>query len=77
MTQKHKAPVGVISGTGVAEHFEVSDGKVVKTEYGAEAVYPAKDGSYYLLPRHGLKRGVPPHMMNYRANIYSRPSISL
>jgi hypothetical protein len=40
MTQKHKAPVGVISGTGVAEHFEVSDGNVVKTEYGA--VVPAE-----------------------------------
>lgn len=71
MIQKRKAPVGVIAGTGVAEHFEVSDGKVVKTEYGAVAIYPAKDSSYYLLPRHGLKRGVPPHMVNYRANVSS------
>ena len=54
--------------TVVRPHREV---KVVKTEYGSVTVYLAKDGSYYLLPRHGLEHGVPPHMVNYRANISS------
>ena len=69
MTRKSRRAAGVVSGTGVTEHFEVSGKETVKTEYGTAVVYPAKDGPYYLLPRHGLGHGIPPHMVNYRANI--------
>ncbi len=69
MTRMNDRPVGVIAGTGVAEHFEVASPKSVKTEYGVAAVYPSRDGRYFLLPRHGLKHNVPPHMVNYRANM--------
>ena len=69
MTRSSVRSVGVISGTGVTEQFEVTDRRTVRTRYGPAAVYPARDGSYYLLPRHGIGHGIPPHMVNYRANM--------
>lgn len=59
---------GVITGTGVTEHFELSESKTVKTEFGSAYVYKSK-GGYYVLPRHGPWHKVPPHMVNYRANL--------
>jgi 5'-methylthioadenosine phosphorylase len=61
--------VAVITGTGVTEQFEVSGKKDVGTEYGRASVYAARDGPFYVLPRHGPGHSVPPHMVNYRANI--------
>ncbi|HYC12391.1 MAG TPA: MTAP family purine nucleoside phosphorylase [Nitrososphaerales archaeon] len=71
MTRSSARRIGVISGTGVTEHFEVLDRKTVRTEYGPAVVYPARNGSYFVLPRHGMDHGIPPHMVNYRANIAS------
>ena len=71
MTRTRQRTVGVITGTGITEQFELSDKRAVKTEYGSATVYPAADESYFLLPRHGIDHGVPPHMVNYRANIAS------
>jgi len=71
MTRSSGRRVGVISGTGVTEHFEVLEKETVRTEYGPAVVYPARDRSYFLLPRHGMDHGIPPHMVNYRANIAS------
>ena len=55
----------------MTEQFEVLDRKTVRTAYGPAAVYPARDGPYFILPRHGIDHGIPPHMVNYRANISS------
>ncbi len=60
---------GVITGTGVTEHFRASGPKSVKTRYGNAVVYESKDGGYYVLPRHGPRHKVPPHAINYRANL--------
>jgi 5'-methylthioadenosine phosphorylase len=65
---RNRRSVGIISGTGVTEHFEVSDKEVIRTEFGSVEVYLIGDGSC-LLPRHGLGHTIPPHMVNYRANI--------
>ena len=58
----------VITGTGVAGHFELLGGQSVKTEYGTALAYRSQAG-YFVLPRHGPGHKVPPHMINYRANI--------
>lgn len=68
-TQGNKRPLGVIAGTGITEHFEVSGDLAVETEYGQVKVYPSADGTCYILPRHGPGHNIPPHMVNYRANI--------
>lgn len=69
MTLMNDAPVGVIAGTGVAEHFKVSEPEDVDTEFGRVTAFASKDRRYYLLPRHGMGHDVPPHMVNYRANV--------
>ncbi len=70
MKPENRGPIGVIAGTGVTEHFELSRRKVVRTEFGSAAVFRTENG-HYVLPRHGLGRAVPPHMVNYRANVAS------
>ena len=66
-SRKRSAPVGVIAGTGVAEHFDLSKPIRVTTKYGRSQVYGA--GGDYVLARHGPGHAVPPHMVNYRANL--------
>lgn len=59
----------MIAGTGATENFDVSRPETVKTPYGGALTYRSKKGGYYVLPRHGRGHKVPPHMINYRANI--------
>jgi 5'-methylthioadenosine phosphorylase len=60
---------GVITGTGVTEHFGAGQPETVETKYGSAEVYKSRGGGYYFLPRHGPGHKVPPHMINYRANL--------
>jgi len=62
-------PVGVITGTGVTEYFDLSRPKLVKTRYGKATVFTHPGGSYVLIPRHGAAHRSPPQGINYRANI--------
>ena len=71
MTRSSPIRIGIITGTGVTEQFEVLEKKSVRTEYGTAAVYPSGDGRCYVLPRHGMDHGTPPHMVNYRANVWA------
>jgi len=41
----------------------------VKTRFGTAALFESKGGTFYLLPRHGPGHKIPPHMINYRANV--------
>ncbi|HEX3032236.1 MAG TPA: S-methyl-5'-thioadenosine phosphorylase [Bacillota bacterium] len=63
----------IIGGTGVYDPKILTDTREEKvhTNYGDVVV---KVGSYHgkeiaFLPRHGAKHSVPPHLINYRANI--------
>lgn len=62
-------PVGVITGTGVSEQFDLGVPKAVKTPFGRAIVYDHKDGGHILVQRHGVAHRYPPHGINYRANI--------
>lgn len=59
----------VIAGTGVFDHFAVGAERRVKTRYGTASVFEASEGRYYVLARHGPGHAVPPHRINYRANV--------
>jgi 5'-methylthioadenosine phosphorylase len=70
-----KAEIGVFGGSGfyslIDEPLEVS----VDTPYGAPSA-PVTLGSIggrrvAFLPRHGTTHTLPPHMINYRANVYA------
>ncbi|MDE1853202.1 MAG: MTAP family purine nucleoside phosphorylase [Thaumarchaeota archaeon] len=62
-------PIGVITGTGVTEHFDLSRPKTVRTYYGQATVFTHQGGEYVVIPRHGAAHKSPPHGINYRANI--------
>jgi 5'-methylthioinosine phosphorylase len=67
--------LAVIGGTGVYAHAELGDGESFEpsTPYGA-ASGPVRIGTFAgrrigFLARHGEGHGVPPHRINYRANL--------
>lgn len=63
----------IIGGTGVYDPRILDDVKkiIVDTEYGQVSVLTGKykDSEVAFIPRHGEKHSVPPHLINYRANI--------
>ncbi len=67
------SPVGLIVGTGVDSVQLLTDAKSssIKTPFG-DVAYAAGfigDAEVYVLKRHGEGHVVPPHLINYRANI--------
>jgi 5'-methylthioinosine phosphorylase len=67
--------LAIIGGSGFTSMptAEVVDQVVVETAYGAPSapLYRLRDGvaEFLFLPRHGGAHGLPPHAINYRANI--------
>jgi 5'-methylthioadenosine phosphorylase len=66
---RNSPTVAVIAGSGVAEHFEFLREEILDTKFGRATASRSKDGSFYILQRHGPGHVVPPHRINYRANI--------
>ena len=73
-----KGLVGIIGGSGLysmEEGVEITDEKVVDTPFGApsDAILVGKlEGKdVAFLPRHGRGHRIPPHQINYRANIFA------
>lgn len=69
--------IAIIGGTGLTsiKGFEVLGREVVQTPYG-EPSGPLVRGilcgnEVYFLPRHGSAHIIPPHKVNYRANIWA------
>jgi 5'-methylthioadenosine phosphorylase len=68
--------LGIIGGTGVydPEIFEESRVERLKTPYGeVSEVYlgTVRGREVAFLPRHGRNHDIPPHRVNYRANIFA------
>ncbi|MCK4319212.1 MTAP family purine nucleoside phosphorylase [Candidatus Micrarchaeota archaeon] len=59
---------GIIGGSGICCVNGAKE-KTVKTPYG-EAVLYLTDKMVFI-PRHGKKHSVPPHMINYKANLWA------
>ncbi len=74
MAEEDKVKVGIIGGSGFYEFLpewekeEIS----VETPYGVMEATRAVQGEKeaFFLPRHGKRHQYPPHLINYRANIY-------
>jgi 5'-methylthioadenosine phosphorylase len=66
---RNRRPVGIITGTGVTEHFDLGAPKTVRTRYGLATVFRPEGRGYFVIPRHGAAHKSPPHGINYRANI--------
>jgi 5'-methylthioadenosine phosphorylase len=66
--------IAIIGGSGVYDMFKKSQKTSMKTPYGkVDNISKASHKKFeiYFLPRHGPKHSVPPHLINYRANIYA------
>lgn len=71
------AKIAIIGGTGLTsiKGLEVEGREIVQTPFGepsgplVRGVYSGND--VYFLPRHGSGHTIPPHEINYRANIWA------
>jgi len=67
--------IGIIGGTGVYEAFDVVDEVEVNTPYGKPSdsitICEVHGRKVAFLPRHGKNHEIPPHKVNYRANIWA------
>lgn len=69
--------IAIIGGTGLTSlnGLEILEKKIIQTPFG-EPSAPLVNGilagkEVYFLPRHGSKHTIPPHKINYRANIWA------
>lgn len=75
------ADIGVIGGSGFYEFFEDAERVHVSTPYGDpsdDLVIGAVDGRRVaFLARHGQGHRLPPHRVNYRANLWALRSVGV
>jgi len=72
--------IAIIGGSGVYDLFEGGQNIVVKTPYGKVeniSKIKSKGSDVFFLPRHGPEHSVPPHLINYRANIFALHSLEV
>ncbi|MGC8557276.1 MAG: S-methyl-5'-thioadenosine phosphorylase, partial [Fervidicoccus sp.] len=74
---KEKADIAIIGGSGLysAEFLEDAKELLINTPYGAPSdaftIGTLKGKKVAFLPRHGKGHRIPPHKINYRANIWA------
>lgn len=73
--------VAIIGGSGFSKKgfFKLNEEVEVETEFGKATVFKVKyeKTALYFLPRHGAGHLVPPHLVNYRANIRALKKIGV
>ena len=81
--EKYKARIAIIGGSGIYDPgmCEKSEKIKVYTPFGAPSA-PITIGEYKginiaFIPRHGEKHSIPPHSINYRANIWALKEIGV
>lgn len=75
--------LGIVGGTGIEQldGLEVVDEHEVVTPYGAPS-RPVQEGRLgerrlFFLHRHGSPRAIPPHLINYRANVWALQALGV
>ncbi len=76
-----KISVAIIGGSGIGEIFEEEEKMHIHTPYGPPSDYISigkiSGIRVAFLPRHGRGHRIPPHMINYRANIQALNEIGV
>lgn len=76
-----QADIGIFGGSGFYKLLENPESKLIETPYGApsDAIMLGQLGGKKVafLPRHGAKHIFPPHMINYRANMWAMKSLGV
>ncbi|ADZ08807.1 methylthioadenosine phosphorylase [Methanobacterium lacus] len=75
--------IGIIGGTGIYEIVTLGDEidtKVIKTPYGKSpevSIFELHGKDVVFMPRHAKGHSNPPHMVNYRANVYAMKELGV
>jgi 5'-methylthioadenosine phosphorylase len=80
MWKLRKADIAIIGGTGLEAFLKDTKQIRIGTPYGLPppiSVGKIDRKSVAFLPRHGVNHSVPPHRVNYRANVYALHGISV
>ncbi|MFC4786262.1 S-methyl-5'-thioadenosine phosphorylase [Nocardioides sp. MAHUQ-72] len=81
MSSSDPVGIAVIGGTGFYSFLDGPDERVVDTPYGAPsapiAVGTVAGRRVAFLPRHGTGHELPPHRINYRANLWALRSLGV
>ncbi len=74
---KDQADIGIFGGTGIYDSGLLQDSKevTIETPYGRTSdtitIGEFRGKKIAFMPRHGKKHSIPPHLINYLANIWS------
>lgn len=73
----NKATLVIIGGSGTSDLFPLKGSEEVNTPYGKSFVYwlSIANKDVVFIARHGVMHNLPPHKVNYRANIYAAKQI--
>jgi 5'-methylthioadenosine phosphorylase len=78
---KPVADIGIFGGSGFYKLLDKAEERLVETPYGSpsDALVVGTLGGKRVafLPRHGSKHVLPPHMINYRANLYAMKELGV
>ncbi|MBN2155677.1 MAG: S-methyl-5'-thioadenosine phosphorylase [Candidatus Lokiarchaeota archaeon] len=78
---EHNVEIGIIGGTGSDITLEDEKRLKVYTPYGAPSDLVSigyfKGKKVAFLPRHGKDHRIPPHMLNFRANVWAMKSVGV
>jgi methylthioadenosine phosphorylase (EC 2.4.2.28) len=83
ISPKAKAEIGIIGGSGLYDPGIIKDAQEVKvyTPYGEPSDYitvgKVEGRSVAFLPRHGRGHRIPPHKINYRANVWAMKELGV
>jgi 5'-methylthioadenosine phosphorylase len=76
-----RAAVGVIGGSGLYSFLDGAEEVTVETPYGQPSgpltLAEVTGWGVAFLPRHGPQHTVPPHRINYRANVWALSSLGV
>ena len=75
------AEIGVFGGSGFYKLFADAEERAIETPYGAPSdrviIGTMSGKKVAFLPRHGAHHQIPPHLINYRANIWAMKSLGV
>jgi len=81
MVNRNKADIGVFGGSGFYSFLNETEEYEIDTPYGAPsdkvAIGILEGRRVAFIPRHGRNHDLPPHKINYRANIYAMKEIGV
>ena len=81
MENKNVATIGVFGGSGFYKFLDEVKEVSIETPYGkpSDSAFIGKIGCHNVafIPRHGRNHTIPPHLINYRANVWAMKSLGV